>query len=459
MLTRAGWTVAALAALAIVAGRLVGSTELFVVGGIAAMVVVVAVVQVVVTRPGLGATRTVRPNQVHAGDTAVVELSITNHGRRRSPIATVIDSVGQRRQARVRVAALDAGHSTSGRYQLATDHRGHLELGPLRIQIGDPFGLARIDSHVGSTEQLLVLPSVDRLPAPPLDALGEPDTAGPHRRRWTEGEEFHALRVYATGDDLRRVHWPTSARVDDLMVRHDEARRQARTVVVLDTRSAVHTPDSFEQCVSAAASVLIAAVHRGDRVGLATTVAATPQGGSSADIAADDIVHLLGRLATVDTATPPSTSGPTNGATNDAAHVGVTIDTSGVVVMVTTTTGATDIHELLQTRSATRQTTGVMVVFRSPTTTDTSSHTSPGTTTNTTPHTAGLNPQRITQPPHAQGAEPRMRSAVTPLSWPVVEVTAQHRLVEAWSAWVATRQPYAVQAQRVSTVWNPEGSR
>lgn len=426
MLTRAGWTVAALAALAIVSGRLVGSMELFVAGGVAAMVVVVAGVHVVTTRCNLSAVRTVQPSRVHAGDIAIVELSITNDGHRRSPTAVVIDLVGHRRQARVRIPPLAAGHSTSGRYQLATDRRGHLDLGPLRVQVSDPFGLTRVDTTIGTTDQLVVFPVVERVAAPPLDLHGDPDTGIPQPRRWTDGDEFHALRGYANGDDLRRVHWPTSARVDELMVRQDEAHQQDRTTVVLDTRGTVHTSDSFEQCVSAAASILVAASRRGDLLSLATTTtpptptaSTTPRRApaTASSASGDATIHALDQLATVK---------PTP---HDAAAInrdaGVTVDTAGVVVVVTTIVGVANIHALLEASSATRQTTGVLMVF-------------PGPDTPGTPDSPGT-------PDTPDSRRPWMG----PMSWPVVEVTATDTMAEVWAAWAAKRHPYSRPARPV----------
>jgi uncharacterized protein (DUF58 family) len=63
------------------------------------------------------------------------------------------------------------------------------------------------------------------------------------------------------GDDLRRVHWPSTARRDELMVRHDVMPWQARTTVVLDVRRASHTAASLERAVSAAASVVTSAAE------------------------------------------------------------------------------------------------------------------------------------------------------------------------------------------------------
>jgi uncharacterized protein (DUF58 family) len=407
VLTRAGWTVTALAVLAIASGRLIGSVELYIVGTVAAMVVAMAAISVLATHCQLVATRTIRPLQVHAGDVIVVELSVTNIGTRRSPAVVVIDSVGQRRQARIHVAPLGASRSISGRYQLATDWRGRLDIGPLQIQRGDPFGLTRVNAGGGDTDHLVVFPPVDHLPAPPTATPDDPDTGAVHHRKWAGGDEFHALRGYATGDDLRRVHWPTSARVDELMVRQSEDRRQTRTTVVLDTRAAVHTNDSFERSVSAAASILMAAHRRGDLVSLATTAMSPPPGGlDPTGSPAGHLLNLLEQLAMIE---PGHTVDPA-GAGGDRSGFGVTIDTSGIVVVVTTITGTADIKGLVTTGAVTRRASGVLVVFPGPDPTT-------GLSTTWGGPTAG---------PH----------------WPVVSVGPEAGLADAWTTWASRRHPY-----------------
>jgi len=85
------------------------------------------------------------------------------------------------------------------------------------------------------------------------------------------GDDFYALRPYVVGDDLRRVHWRSTARRDELMVRQDELPWQGRVTVLLDVRRTTHTPASFELAVSAAASVVTASWKRRDLVRFMTT--------------------------------------------------------------------------------------------------------------------------------------------------------------------------------------------
>lgn len=78
------------------------------------------------------------------------------------------------------------------------------------------------------------------------------------------GEDFYTLRQYQRGDDLRRVHWPSSAKTDELMIRQLETPWQARALVLLDVRSRVYeSAEAFETAVSGAASVVTHLVGAG----------------------------------------------------------------------------------------------------------------------------------------------------------------------------------------------------
>jgi len=177
-------------------------------------------------------------------------------------------------------------------YPLPTDVRGSLRLGPLQVVVEDPFGLARAVTSALGSSTVTVHPHVDPIPPPPVRGGARAD--GPrHPSPRDDGEDVHGLRDYVDGDDPRLVHWPTSARLDQLVVRQFERPRAGRTVVALDTSSGVGP--SFEAGVSAAASVAVAAGRRGDEVTLVTgsTTAVEPGRGG------DHVHRLLDHLADV----------------------------------------------------------------------------------------------------------------------------------------------------------------
>jgi uncharacterized protein (DUF58 family) len=88
------------------------------------------------------------------------------------------------------------------------------------------------------------------------------------------GEDDAATREYRYGDDLRRVHWRSTARVGELMVRREEQPWESRATVILDTRGFAHRGEgptaSFEWAVSAAASMAVHLRRGGYKVRLVT---------------------------------------------------------------------------------------------------------------------------------------------------------------------------------------------
>ena len=113
-----------------------------------------------------------------------------------------------------------------------------------------------------------------------MPLAGEWTGSGESRSRSlaSAGEDDAGTREYRQGDDLRRVHWRSTARLGQLMVRREEQPWQARCTVLLDTRSTAHGGEgpgsSFEWAVSAAASVAVHLVRHGYFVRLVTDTGA-----------------------------------------------------------------------------------------------------------------------------------------------------------------------------------------
>ncbi len=138
--------------------------------------------------------------------------------------------------------------------------RGRHRLGPLTVHLHDPFGLTRRSVDVGPTTEIIVLPRIHPLPGRRPSGSGQ-GTAGeiPHMVA-LHGEDDQSIREYRDGDDLRRIHWPATARTGNLVVRQEDRPSRRRAVLVLDPRQPAHVGtgpgSSFEWMVSAMASVL-----------------------------------------------------------------------------------------------------------------------------------------------------------------------------------------------------------
>jgi uncharacterized protein (DUF58 family) len=261
-------------------GRALGVVELFVLaaGGLALLVVAVGSV-LLRGRVRIEGSRKMVPSRVHAGGDSRVELEITNAGSSITPVVTLRDTVvpsrgagsGAPRYARFHVAPLRVGESNRAAYRLGAERRGVFSVGPLEATVTDPFGLARLTSTAAPSTELTVYPRIEVVTPPPLTTGHDPRTGGGQAAFLGSGDEFYGLRAYEVGDDLRRVHWPSTARQDELMIRQHELPWQGRATVLLDVRAGAHDETSFELAVSAAASLLTASWERDRQVRLLTT--------------------------------------------------------------------------------------------------------------------------------------------------------------------------------------------
>lgn len=227
------------------------------------------------SRHRLSLLRTVTPQLLAAGQSARVELTLTNEAQ--APTGTLLleDRVPYVLGSRPRFL-LGIGHGRHRRvtYHVRSDVRGVFEVGPLTVRVTDPFGLVEIGRAFRSTTHLTVTPRTVSLPSIPLG--GAWTGSGDNRpRAFAIGSaEDVTVREYRRGDDLRRVHWRSSARVGELMVRREEQPWQSRATLFLDNRLVAHRghgiASSLEAAVSATASIALHLSARGYAVRLVT---------------------------------------------------------------------------------------------------------------------------------------------------------------------------------------------
>ncbi|WBC16780.1 DUF58 domain-containing protein [Micromonospora sp. WMMA1998] len=237
--------------------------ELTVLGAAAAVAVGYAGVTAA-WRPRLTVERRADPDRVARGEPAAMELTVRNTGRLRAANLVAEDRCAGA-LVPVPLLRLRPGRDTLVRYAVPTQRRGVVPVGPLRVVRRDPLGLVALARGYGDTVPVWVHPRIHPLSAVPTGAGrsldGRTDSV-PHG-----SITFDSLREYVVGDELRRVHWRTSARVGELMVRENVDTSLPRLVVVLDNRSAAHpervagVAESFESACEAAASVVAAAVR------------------------------------------------------------------------------------------------------------------------------------------------------------------------------------------------------
>ncbi|MEO7555067.1 MAG: DUF58 domain-containing protein [Acidimicrobiales bacterium] len=348
-LTRQGWWFLVLGAALIGVGRLFGVLELYVMGAGAWAIAAVACVVVKVTRIRLAIGRELSPKRVYAGNPSRVELTIRNDGERRTAVLEIYDPVSGTRGADLLVAPLAPEGVARAAYRLPTDKRGIVGVGPLEVQISDPLGLARSTTIAAPRTELTIFPHIDDIAPVPHTSGDDPHAGAEHPSSLgRSGDDFYALRQYVVGDDLRKVHWPSTARRDELMVRQDELPWQGRVTVLLDVRRSASTADSLELAVSAAASVVTASWKRRDLVRLITT-AGTDFGFAAG---APHVEAIMEHLAVVG----PSADGSLRGSLD---VLGVTGQTGALVVVAAAVTEA-DLAVLSNLRSRFGQATIVL---------------------------------------------------------------------------------------------------
>lgn len=168
------------------------------------------------------------------------------------------------------------GTGYRGTYVLERVPRGRYVVEQARATVDDPFGLAHMDVELDARGSLLVYPRLV-----PLDRLFS--ESGAHAQdgrrlllRRPSGFDLHSVREYEQGESLRKVHWKTTARRGQLMVKELEDAPRDEIAVILDADASAVVEDSFDVQVRAAGSILRAHAAHNRRAVLAVNSAARP---------------------------------------------------------------------------------------------------------------------------------------------------------------------------------------
>ncbi|MGL5865949.1 MAG: DUF58 domain-containing protein [Dermatophilaceae bacterium] len=317
-LTRRGVAFASSGLVLVLAGVLLSQPDATRVGVL--LLTLVTVAQILVRRHGLGldVRRTVAPGRVHIDEPAVVTVEIRTTESSTSPVllAEELIAADPGNRPRFVIPPMRAGQSLAIDYRVRSPARGTHRLGPLSVRVRDPFGLAERAAAATSNTDLVVLPRV--VPLPTGRSLGNAvgaDGSIPHLVS-LNGEDDQTVREYRDGDDLRRIHWPASARTGHLMMRQDDRPAKRRAILLLDTRRSAHgghgRHGSLEWVVTMTASMLSHLVGAGYAAHLLT---ADP--GAHHDDTLDQALDSLARVGYSDDdglrAVLHAASGPTGG--------------------------------------------------------------------------------------------------------------------------------------------------
>ncbi|MGH1494101.1 MAG: DUF58 domain-containing protein [Acidimicrobiales bacterium] len=332
--TRAGLGLLLIGIALVIAGRLLGILELYLLAAMAIIASVMAAIYTASTRLDLSINRLATPSRLRAGSPARIDLTMRNRAGRSTPVLSAHDQVQGGRGAAVLLAPLAGGKEAKIAYRLPTHRRGRLQIGPLDLSLGDPLGLTRSRIRAAEVTNLMVHPRLIEL-IPLVAIAGHDPTADqqPIRAIANSGDEFFALRPYVFGDELKRVNWRASARLDDLVVRQEERPKTGRVTVVLDRRAEVYDEDGFERAVSAALSALHSGFRGGDALRFLTSA-----GPAVSDIRTrselDAVDEQLALIETTESASLVRTLEELNRATRGGTLVVVTGQLQGPIEQV-----------------------------------------------------------------------------------------------------------------------------
>jgi uncharacterized protein (DUF58 family) len=304
-LTTRGRSFLAAGVAAVVCAYVLGQADLLRVGLLLAALPLVCVIVLHRTRYRVAGSRRLSPGRVPAREEARVHLRVDNVSRLPTGLLMLQDKVPYVLGPRPRFVLdrVEPGGRREVSYRVRSDLRGRFPLGPLQLRLTDPFGMCELIRSFSSSDTLTVTPRTE--PLPPVRLAGEAHGYGDGRTRALAlaGDDDVIPRGYRHGDDVRRIHWRSTARHGRLMVRREEQPQKARCTVLLDTRRhawAGTGPESaFEWAVSGAASACLHLLERGYAVRLLTDGGQSAPGQDGGD-SADTAGLLLDTLATLE---------------------------------------------------------------------------------------------------------------------------------------------------------------
>jgi uncharacterized protein (DUF58 family) len=283
---------------AAIAGLILGERDLISVGALLVVLPLFSALAAGRARYRLSCQRAVVPARIPAGQTARVHLRLENVSRLPAGLLLAEDTVPYALGNRPRYVlnGLERGGVRELSYPLRSDLRGKFTIGPLEIRIADTFGLVELGRSFATWSTFVVTPKVVPLPQAVIAGSWVGDGDGRTRATIAAGEDDVIPREYRQGDELRRVHWRSTARYGELMVRREEQRWRNRVLLLLDTRRGAHSgsgpASSFEFSVSAAASIGVHLSHQGLDGHLFTDAGAVTAPGMFEDVLLDTLAVI-----------------------------------------------------------------------------------------------------------------------------------------------------------------------
>lgn len=288
-----GWTAIGLALAFWIAGALMGWQEL-IVTAIVLVAVVVVCSAFLIGRTEYDVALDLARTRVVVGERAVGALTLSNSGARAILPSRVVLPVGAGR-GEFSIQRLAPGQEAEELFAIPTQRRGVVQVGPVSVVRGDPLGLFERAHRRDDPVDLFVHPKTVQFGGQSLGFLRDLEGL-PAADLSRDDVSFHALLEYQPGDDLRHVHWRSTARTGVMMVRQFEETRRSHFVIGLSRSSGDYrTEDDFELGVSVAGSIGLRALRDSQRVDMRV---------QGRELASGTGKQLLDSLATVEQSKP-----------------------------------------------------------------------------------------------------------------------------------------------------------
>jgi len=267
--TPAGWLLGIVLLAGVATGGLFGLVEGWVVAALAAVLLLFSV-PFLLGGANLDVAFSLGQDRVVAGSEVDGAITVTNRSRRVS-LPVVLDVPVGPGLVEAYVPLLIGRASHVERLTIAAPRRGVIRIGPMQLTRGDPIGILRRELGWPQVEEVYVHPVTSRLPS--TSAGFVKDVEGQPTSQIVDSDlAFHAIREYVPGDSRRHIHWKSTAKTGQLMVRQFEETRKARIAVVLDVQADEFADEpEFELAVSAAASLALQSVRDGRDVLMVTS--------------------------------------------------------------------------------------------------------------------------------------------------------------------------------------------
>ena len=290
----------AVGVLSLLAGLLLGVTDLQRVGVLLLVLPIPAWLAVRQARAGLRIGHAVNPARVVVGDSAEVRLVLGNPQALGTGPLRITETVPGGRPLRFSVAGVRGRQRRTVAYPLPPLRRGRYTIGPTSVIASDPFGLITADSRSTDTAQLVVQPRTVALAPLTLPIAWRDGAATLSHSVGSGGSDDASVREFRHGDDLRKIHWRSTAKTGSLMVRQEERPWHGESLVLLDTRTLAYPmlprlasgdqdeSPALEWAITAAASIGCHLAERGRRVTVVT---------GSGQVAHNEVTPILDMLA------------------------------------------------------------------------------------------------------------------------------------------------------------------